>query len=161
MKYILKFVFLGVLVLIFFGCAPKLSPGISYHNLSPESIVNITCTWNGSWVKSVPELWPGQGASTNIWIKKRSDYFGEVVLKWQNAVGRNFVEKINVTEKDFPLLQRDFKDVYGFSIFFTQEGIDYYVEMMGEPTEEDYRRAALRKKYRSEYIKRKVEGKSQ
>lgn len=157
MRKLSIFIFSGVLLTFAVGCSPKLSPGIAFNNMSNQSIYHLTCDWNDHWVKGVPELWPGQGASTHIWIKKRSDYFGEVVLKWKNSAGENFVERIEVNEETFPLLRKDFEDIFEFAFYFTQKGVDYYVKTTGAVTDETFRRVKLMRKYRLEYKKRKRE----
>jgi hypothetical protein len=110
---------------IFWGYVSAASP--RYDNLSDQPIYNIKVTSGKINLIGWPTVWPGVGVSVSNTIKNKNDMYGDVVVSWRNASGKEFTRTFNFTKEDDKDIYYKGDRVGKFMVFeFTQDHVEYY-----------------------------------
>jgi hypothetical protein len=136
---------------IFWGYVSAASP--KYSNLSDKPIYNIKVTSGKINLIGWPTLWPGITVHVSNDIKNKNDMYGDVIVSWRNASGKEFTRTFKFTKEDDKdaYITKDWKgeDVkprnVGSSLAFefTQDHVEYYTSAASDYWERGKRAANI------------------
>ena len=117
---------LSIFILLFvFSCvfSPKESPVIYFSNAGTGPISNIQCIWPGNIKLTLGGMNPGDSRGQSFYIKRNSEFFGDIVISWYNSAGEMMTKKITLMSKDLPSISD--RSVYSYvQFYFTDEGFN-------------------------------------
>ena len=160
MKNILRILVFLALINLINSCSSRVSsPWISVTNQSNNYIRNIKGSWNGYGFGGWLERAPGNSASENFILEKKSDIYGLVHIEWENAEGGKIVKEFTFTKEMFPDFRIDHRCkthglVFGHIYFFlTQEDIKMLIDPTGKGSEEIKKERQIAVKFTNDFIK--------
>lgn len=95
------------------------SPTIYLSNASSDFIKNIKVNWASKANLTLPNLNPGDTRTQSFYLKSKDNFFGEVMVSWNNARGEMLTKNFTIQKIHLPSID----EKYGFNyvqLYFSQ-----------------------------------------